>query len=87
MHIEGKFKLSEEEIQDLDYISSQSSVGAMYLSVNIYNQIKESRLLDSSNSALWRHHRALTAILCHGYRMGVQAERQKQRAKQSHNEV
>lgn len=85
MHIEGKFKLSEEEIQELDYISSQSSVGAMYLSVNIYDHIKESRLLDSSNSALWRHHRAVTAILCHGYRMGVQAERRKQRAKQSNN--
>lgn len=85
MHIVGKFKLSEEEIQDLDYISSQSSVGAMYLSVKIYDQVKESRLLDTSNNALWRHHRALTAILCQGYRMGVQAERQKQRAKQSNN--
>ncbi len=85
MHIEGKFKLSEEEIQDLDYISSQSSVGAMYLSMNIYKDIHKNALSTDKKDISWAHAISLTAILCHGYRMGVQAERQKQRAKQINN--
>lgn len=85
MYIVGPHELNNEELQELDFISSQMTVNYMRLSVDIYQRVLANRLLLNIKEVTWAQYCSLGAILCQGYRMGVQAERAKQRNKQSHN--
>ena len=85
MYIVGPHELNNEELQELDFISSQMTVNYMRLSVDIYQTVLANRLLLNSKEVTWAQYCSLGAIRSQGYRMGVQAERAKQRNKQSHN--
>jgi len=87
MHIVGADKLNDKELQELDSISHQMTVNYMRLATDIYHGILTNMLLRNEKELLWAQHCSLGAVLCHGYRMGVQAERQKQRAKRKYNKV
>ena len=85
MYIVGPHELNNEELQELDFISSQMTVNYMRLATDIYQTVLANRLLLNNKEVTWAQYCSLGAILCQGYRMGVQAERAKQRNKQSHN--
>ena len=56
MYIVGPHELNNEELQELDFISSQMTVNYMRLSVDIYQRVLANRLLWNSQDVTWAHY-------------------------------
>lgn len=87
MHIVKQEEISNQEIHELMEVCKHLEWSDVCIAMNIYEKTHSILTLTTNKDERTNGASALAHVMAYGYRLGVQAERQKQRAKQSHNEV
>lgn len=81
MYIVGPREITTNEIIELREICKRMELGHFLLARNIYKGIYELEKIEDKTDTTWLEGCAISSVLAYGYRLGVQAERNKHKSK------
>ena len=81
MYIVGPHEITTNEIIELREICERMELGHFLLARNIYKCIYELEKIEDKTDTTWLEGCAISSVLAYGYRLGVQAERNKHKSK------
>lgn len=85
MHIVKQEEINNQEIHELMEVCKHLEWADVCISIDIFEKTHSILSLTTNKDESMLNASALAHVMAYGYRLGVQAERQKQRAKQSNN--